>query len=302
VSDAWKKEEYQQALKEKEQQDALRATQSAFLQPEEIKGDRPSVAMRVLAQSAGAHLSEITNLEIPPAPTLSVTRQDNLEKDGCDLIKAAYVFLELLECPPDARDFVVCLMGISRGNASEYIIITDEQIAAHMGYKDRKVITRKREALIKWEQKNDYAIIKIHQREFDREKKKFKPTEYQVIITDFVAEFVRLARHSFSWKRNQRGAIESSVETGLKQTALQVAENIPNSEIIRRSQAARNVTPSLGKRDVRRDSDRRLFREFEVWCREQTSHGFNLYDRAEEIQEELRSIIDRTAKNGQKPQ
>src|SRR5436190_2215548 len=59
-----------------------------------------------------------------PSPS-ALARIEELQVDGCDMIKAAYLFLELLECPSQARDFVLALMGISRGDSSSILTIPD---------------------------------------------------------------------------------------------------------------------------------------------------------------------------------
>lgn len=205
---------------------------------EDSKPVPTSSAVAALRASVGVY----GGFEVEPAPVPSYARTDNLERDGCDMIKAAYIFLSILDdpCPPDARDFILCLMGISRGNSAEHIIITDDQIAAHMGH-NRNRVAEKRRALIEWEQKNDYSIIKVREREFNTDKGRYDPTMYQVLITDFVAEFLRLARENFQWKPSFQ--IEKGVEEGLKQTAKRVSERIPNAEIVRRSKAKKLKVP-----------------------------------------------------------
>ena len=285
------KDKLKHIIADLEAEDELYEKQRATEEGEPIKGRKVEGAEMALSLSAGGTLSHAL---VSESPDLRWAKEDNIERDGCQFIDAIYLFLDELGCPPDARDFVLAVAGISRGNYSDFMPITDDQICRRMGL-GRETVRKKRKSLIGWEQANDWSVLEIHEKEFNREKMKYKPTEYRVTVTPFAARFIREYRKRTSFKQGYK-ALENNIVENTKEIASQIAEGLPNAPIVRRQQ--KRVETSLGKKpqsqfDKHHSSfaiDRELNAVFKRWCAEQVKSGRILRDRLEQKQWELQEV------------
>lgn len=283
-AEPYKQEVYKELMEKLLAEDEIADQQKPFLDGEPINGQKVSGAEYALARSTGA-IAIADHSLVPEPAILPWARKDNLEKDGCEFIDTIYLFLSELGCPPEARDFVLAVAGISRGNYTEMIPIPDDKIADRMGL-SRQAIARKRKSLLAWEQKNDWSVLEIHEKEFNRDTMKYKPTEYRVIVTPYATRFIREYRERVSHRSSPR-ILGTIIEDDTKQIANQIAEDLPNAPIVRRSQAkyeAKNITPVQAQRQIQQNKDKQLANEFNDWCAYQVQAGSSLRARLEEMQ------------------
>jgi hypothetical protein len=275
------KEKLAHILADLEAEDEIYERQKPLLEPEKIAG-KVRVADMVLARSAGA---TIDHSLVPETTDLSFAKTDNIEKDGCQFIDAIYLFLDELGCPPDARDFVLAIAGISRGNHIDLIPMTDDQICRRMGY-ERHALRRKRNALLEWERNNGWSVLEIHEKEFNRDKMKYKPTEYRVTVIPFASKFVREYRSRTSYKQGYK-ALENAIVDDVGDIANEIAKELPDAPLVRRQQKkaqAANLPPQKSTFKPRYDEDADLVNHFDRWCASKVRQGDDLLQTLEKMQ------------------
>ncbi len=157
-----------------------------------------------------------------------------LERDGCDFVKMAFLFLTILECPPDCRDFVLAICALSGGDADEFKPMPDAQIAELIGY-ERHVIKRKREALIEWQRKSTYALVDIVENERDPATRHFLPTEYRPRVVPVIAQFIRRARSMRT--RSADYAQKNVIEKGYHEIVGELSSELPIAPLVQRREA-----------------------------------------------------------------
>jgi hypothetical protein len=286
------KEKLAHILADLEAEDEIYERQKPLLEPEKIAG-KVRVADMVLARSAGA---TIDHSLVPETTDLSFAKTDNIEKDGCQFIDAIYLFLDELGCPPDARDFVLAIAGISRGNHIDLIPMTDDQICRRMGFK-RETIRKKRNALVEWERNNGWSVLEIHEKEFNHDKMKYKPTEYRVTVIPFASKFVREYRSRTSYKQGYK-ALENTISDEAQEIANEIAKELPDAPLVKRQQRnADSRQPSLGNKPIEKpipfNIDSELDSVFSRWCAAQIQAGFLLRKKLETKQGRLQEIAIR---------
>lgn len=154
---------------------------------------------------------------------------DNLEKDGCDFIECAFIFMALLGVPAEAIDFVLCLMGMSRGNYNDPIKASDEQLSKRMNI-SRKTVQKKRDTLLSWMSASTYNIVKIDKQDYDPDLGRIPSTHYTLILVPYVATFVRDTRSKEFWKKPSGKILLSAVETGTEKVVRAIAKDMPETE------------------------------------------------------------------------
>jgi hypothetical protein len=286
------KEKLDHILADLEAEDEIYERKKILLEPEKIAG-KVKPADKVLARSIGA---TIDHSLVPDIQDIVLTRTDNLEKDGCQFIDAIYLFLDELGCPPDARDFVLAVAGISRGNHVDLIPMTDDQICRRMGVK-RDAIRRKRNALVEWERNNGWSVLEIHEKEFSREKMKYKPTEYRVTVVLFASRFVREYRSRASYKQGFK-ALENSIGKEAEEIANEIAKELPDAPLVKRQQRKAETQPPRfdskpSNFNKQPNLDIELDTVFSRWCAEQVRNGFSLRKKLETKQGRLQEIAIR---------
>lgn len=158
----------------------------------------------------------------------------DLERDGCDFVKMAFLFLTILECPPDCRDFVLAVCALSGGEADEFKPMPDAQIAELIGY-ERHIIKRKREALIEWQRKSTYALVDIVENERDPVTRHYLPTEYRPRVVPVIAQFIRRARSMRT--RSADYAQKNVIERGYHEIVGELSSELPIAPLMQRRQA-----------------------------------------------------------------
>ena len=124
----------------------------------------------------------------------ALTKSDErLKEYGCDFIAGGYLFLRALEAPADARDYVLILLGMTRGDARENYSITDERIADFSGLGVRTV-QRKRASLIEWQQAKNWTLVRIEERPYNPATQRYEANRYRTVFADYVTAFVREMR------------------------------------------------------------------------------------------------------------
>lgn len=157
-----------------------------------------------------------------------------LERDGCDFVKMAFLFLTILECPPDCRDFVLAICALSGGTADEFKPMPDAQIAELIGY-ERHVIKRKRETLIAWQKKSTYALVDIVENERDPVTRHYLPTEYRPRVVPVIAQFIRRARSMRT--RSADYAQKNVIERGYHEIVGELSSELPIAPLVQRREA-----------------------------------------------------------------
>lgn len=220
-------------LAQLEAEDAAYERTAPMLEPERIEFDKAGGALSALARSAG---SEGTALDLAKLQAQALSTSDRkLRGYGCDFINGAYLFLKILECPPQARDFVLILLALSRGDSETSLSITDVRIG-ELSDLTRQSIFNKRKALIEWQQAKDWTIIEIQEKPYNRETQKFEPTQYKITFADYVVVFVREMREFLAKKplsnnvtKENIGVFEDSQESRDQQEAKNARQAFPES-------------------------------------------------------------------------
>jgi hypothetical protein len=272
----------------------------ALSEPEEIP---QLMATLALARSAGADIGT----PMAPQPHLIVTTAGTrLEQDGCDFIGAAQVFLDLLDCPYIAREFVLTLMGLSGGNSADLLVITDEQIAKRSG-QDRRTITRQRKALMQWEQEQNFTIVEIREQDYDPVTKRYKPTEYRLTVNPFISKFITKARSKsyFVRDKNPSFAINEATYQGTKEMVHEIAEDLPEAAIVKRFKDHAKERPQ-GNFDYEKAANEKYKRatdEFFGFCFNRGYTFAETYERLGRSTEEVANVwANRSRQNTQKAQ
>ena len=197
------------------------------------KHERPKEVFANLALARNA-LASVTGAEGDLSKNVVLTSAGHdLQKDGCDFIHAAQWFLTLLGCPSTAIDFVLTLMGISAGDHEQLMVITDDHIAEVSGI-SRQSVSKKRKALMRWEQQMDYSVVEIHEGKWNHETGHFKPTRYRLVLLPYVARFVQEGRSSKVLSKNPKNNIKQATEDGTYDLAIDIAADMPNAPIVKR--------------------------------------------------------------------
>lgn len=199
------------------------------LQPEALDCLLEKLETSEEAQSKPVSLTATEFWQQMKTSTEKFSERDDLEKDGCDFIECAFIFMALLGVPEESIDFVLCLMGISRGNYQEPIVATDEQIAKRLNC-SLNTIRKKRNTLLSWMNASTYSIIEIHQREYDHQTGKYKPTQYKLLLVPFVAHFVRRTRIKEFTRKPSNKSLIASVEQEVVQVVREIAKDIPEAK------------------------------------------------------------------------
>jgi hypothetical protein len=225
-----------------------------------------------------------------------VSRAEELRRDGCDMIKAAYLFLELLECPSQARDFVIALMGISRGDTASALTIPDYVLINHTGWSKRTTIN-KRKAFVAWSQTANLNLIEVIEQDYESGSGKYLPMKYRVVVTDYVEQFVTLARERECWDmRSNNYSVERAIEAGLSDVADEVAKEIPTAQILRRKRFARRAGKSANKQTTlserRRSLETKLKAAVFDWTQATLDMGYLIEVEITGLQEILQEGLD----------
>jgi hypothetical protein len=186
--------------------------------------EREPLPKAFLAISRAAIVADGWEAKGAASPLRITTAGFSLERDGCDFIRTVFLMLQYLDCPPGVRDFVLCVVGITGGDAETWHKITDHQIAEHMGYTPT-YIGQKRKELVEWERTKNMAVLEIKQGELDRAHMKYAPTEYRAPIIETAALFIRRVRALPSKASQAPNAIRYEVERGHKEIAMDLAED-----------------------------------------------------------------------------
>lgn len=155
--------------------------------------------------------------------------RDELEKDGCDFIECAFVFMALLGVPEESIDLVLCLMGMSRGNYDEPITATDEMIAKRLN-SSRKTVANKRNILLSWMNSSTYSILEVHKREYNYQTQQYKPTQYKLLLVPYIATFVRDTRKKEFFKKPSPNILIATVEQEVETLVREIAKEIPEAK------------------------------------------------------------------------
>jgi hypothetical protein len=219
-----------------------------------------------------------------------------LRNDGCDMIKAAYLFLELLDCPSQARDFVLALMGISRGDTTSTLTVPDYVLINHTGWSKRTTIN-KRKAFVAWSQKANLNLIEVVEQDYESGSGRYLPMQYRVVVSGFVAQFVALAREREQWDmRSNNYSVERAIEAGLSDVAEEVVKEIPHAQILRRKRFNRRGGQSANKQTTlseRRGSiEARLKANVFDWTQAVLDMGYMLEIEVAELQALLQESLN----------
>jgi hypothetical protein len=172
-------------------------------------------------------------------------------------------------------------MGLSGGNYNDLLVITDDDLAKRTGL-SRPTIKAKRDSLMDWEQAMNHTIVEIIQREYDYALKKTKPTQYRIIITPYIAKFIRRARADSSISRNPGRPtlpIEHATLQGVKELVVEIAEDLPHAEIIKRTNQRikeRNLMPMSKPFDRMKGLEETILRSVNDWVSEAFQRGYEL--------------------------
>ncbi len=207
--------------------------------------ERAPLPKSFLALARGAITADGFEATGEAAPLVVTTAGQSLERDGCDFIRSVFLILEYLECPPNVRDFVLCIVGLTGGDAEMWHKITDHQIAEHMGYASA-YIGQKRKELVQWEQQKNMAVLEIKQGEYDKVRKKYAPTEYRAPIIATAALFIRRVRALPSKAASAPNAMRYEVERGHKELAYDLAQDTLPIAPISHARGQRNMKPVGG--------------------------------------------------------
>lgn len=157
------------------------------------------------------------------------------EETGCDFIEATNLLLRALDCPPRVRHFVLCLVGLTGGDADKFHRFTDAQLSERLGI-HRNTVGEYRQELYQWMRDKCTCVIEVTEKEFDRATMKYKPTEYRAVIIPYAAEFVKRARGMNRYMKRPDYAISNAVEDGAREIAEGIVGEMPlaNLESIKR--------------------------------------------------------------------
>ncbi len=173
----------------------------------ESMGEELPASITALARAA---MSSVETAE--PAGFVAFNSQSMaLEKDGCDFIAAIYFFLVKLGCPGIACDFVTVVTALSDGDAERDFELTDDFLSGVMSVSTRTIRT-KRAALIAWMKKENYSVLGITEGEYDRVKKKNKPTKYRAVIAPVASKIVLDARTGKLWSEEPKAKTKALQE------------------------------------------------------------------------------------------
>jgi hypothetical protein len=219
--------------------------------------ERVPLPRAFLAIARGAVVADGWEATGDAAPVVVTSAGQSLERDGCDFIRTVFLMLQYLDCPPSVRDFVLCIVGMTGGDAEKWHRITDQQIAEHMGY-TATYIGQKRKELVEWERRKNMAVLEIKQGELDRSVMKYAPTEYRAPIIETAALFIRRVR-SLPTKASQApNAIRYEVERGHKEIAIDLAEDTLPVTPLSHQRNQRNMKPVGGQSSLTRFTERRV--------------------------------------------
>ena len=202
-------------------------------------------AFYALARNAlagdGFLASQVTG-DAAPLPTVVITEAgENISRDACDFVAIAYRFLAILDIPQESRDFVLAVCALSGGDASKFHVMPDPAIADLLGY-HRNQIKAKREALIAWQQKYNWALIDIIEGERDPETRHYLPTQYRARVVPLLAIYLQRARALGHFSRNPQSAIKQVVTEGEREIVDEIMdEHGEQAPMVRRRRGKRGA-------------------------------------------------------------
>jgi hypothetical protein len=145
-----------------------------------------------------------------PAPRFGVMA------DMADGIEAVHQCLNLTGFTERPRAFILALCDAAYKAGSDYVELTDKELAELQGCSTRTV-RRQRNDYLEESRRLDFSPVEVLQPKFDPDKGKYPVTPYRLHLTRAVELSVREARASSTWhetdRRLQRAAIKRAAAT-----------------------------------------------------------------------------------------